>query len=796
MTVLFDDDLSDEELEAVALAEADGNPWEGYEPAPLPENTLDAQEFADAVHAMSEEDITQGLGDIDPSLTSDQLSVVKNLNGPIIVVAGPGAGKTKTLVERTVNTIREGAWPSELLIVTFTRKAAAEVRERLEAAIGEDRARAATVSTFHGLAGRILRSDGHRVGLKPTYETLSGSEQKTLVKNLVKQYRLATDVDYLNLISSVKRNAELTSTAQRIRQLHDDGQDDAAALFEAYEAEKKRLDRLDYDDMILLAHTLLNMPEVLEVWGRKFTHVMVDEYQDTDRLQHSIVRLLASNAQSLLAVGDIDQSIYSWRGSDPTLFANFSEDFPNVQVMYLNDNFRSTPEILNVVRHTISSLEVPFRSSLQPNNPAGERPRIALPQDQAAEAQLVTQWIMELLGKNVPFSEIAVLYRGRRQNLQLQLALNRAKIPVKVSGAVGFYEGKTVKDLLAWFRLAVKPDEMSFLRVVDQMPGLGPKAAQELLEAANTEQDGDIVGYLQTHVDNMLAIGKGKLKKVQAVESIVDRLNGLRDVLDTQGIKAALEHALRCIPGETLVRDEVSESDLDDIREVLLADAVLFEPAEPLPVDAANLVHHYAYGSGVMSDPDDETGEVTVQFASLPDTHPGIKFSTTVRDEEGAERTSVAAQVLAADDESPLPPPVEFLQQVSLDNQALAEEAGGAIELSTIHAAKGREWDHVAIIGLVDGLFPGGRGEEGELVQPSDEERRVMFVAESRARKSLLLTAFRAQKLRNGDTWFRKPSVFLYDLEESGLCSLDRKLPPKPARKRNTHWGSGGLGNW
>lgn len=789
---MSDEHLSDAELEEIALAEGGVDPWDGYDPGAAA-NVLPTQEFMEDLQDMVAQQ-TPELGEMSAGLTTDQIAVAESLSGPIVVVAGPGAGKTKTLVERTVNAIRNGATPESILIVTFTRKAANEVRERLTLALGEMRSRLMTVTTFHGFSGRLLRTEGHRIDISPTYDVLSSSEQKTLVKQLVKQYNMPTDQSYLDLFSSVKRNPDLADTAARKRDLVAREHPEAAELFPAYEAEKKRLGRLDYDDMIMNAYRLLQIPEVLARWGQKYRHVMVDEYQDTDRMQHGIVRAVASGAQSVMVVGDTDQAIYEWRGGSPLIFTSFSDDFPGTQVMYLNDNFRSTPEILEVIRHTVEPNKVPYRSELRANNPAGAVPRIAVAQDQNAEAELVADWIMDLLGKETPFSEIAVLYRGRRQNLQLQSVLSRAKIPVKVSGGVGFYERKTVKDLLAWFRLAVKPDEMAFRRVIEQVPGVGPKAAQDLIDAAGDEHDGDIVSYLESFVADMIAIKKGQQKKVLAVQSVVEKIEGLRKVLDAEGIAPSLTYAMSCIPGETLVKDEISEFDLDEIRGVLEADAIAFVPDEPLPVDGANEVYHYRYGPGIMLDPDETTGDVTVLYVSMADSHPGLTYPATAEDAEGVSTVPVASQVLALDGQSPLPPPLEFLQQVSLDNQALAEAAGGAIELSTIHAAKGREWDNVAIIGLVDGKFPMGFNTEGGLLEPSEEERRVMFVAESRARRNLLLTAYRSMRLRDGGYMPQSPSKFLYELEEGDVCALSRPLP-KVRSNRSNMWG-GRPGVW
>ena len=782
-----------EQMEHTALGMDEYDPWadvDAADMAAIHESTLDdLRERVDATMAAQQ---APELGEISEDLTAEQRNVVETLTGRLAVVAGPGAGKTKTLVERVVNGVREGTHPGRILAVTFTRKAANEMRERLEQSLGEHVASQITTSTFHGLSGQILRGDCKKVGLDPSFEVLSGSDQKKLVKDLARQYKMPTDIDYQSSISAAKRNIELTTVGQQAEWLRKNCEHpEVSEMLRAYEQEKSRLGRLDYDDMISYAYRLLCLDEVREKWASRFDMVQVDEYQDTDVAQHAIVKLVSSKADSLMVVGDIDQSIFGWRGSMPEIFATFADDFDDAQVLYLNDNFRSTPQILNVARSTIEKVEVPHRSELRANNRAGAMPVVDCAKDQHEEARLIVTWIRNLLNRGVPYDEIAVLFRGRRHSLQLQAQLGREKIPMLMSGSVGFYERKTVKDLLAWFRLAVKSDEMSFLRIVDQTPGLGPKAAKEILEAAESEADGDIVSYLSNFVDDMTALGKGKQKRVQAVAQIHSKLSDIRTVLDARGITPALVTAASCIPAETLEKDEVDASEVSEIVDILEEDSANFIPDNPLPLDTANLVYHYAYGSGVMEAPED--GKVLVKFTNMDESHPGISFTAST--DVNGEEFPVAAQVLTLDSEAPIPPAVEFLQQVSLDNQALIEEAGGAIELSTIHAAKGREWDHVAIIGLVDGLFPGGFSMDG-LIKPTPEERRTMFVAESRARKSLYMTFYRALRLKDGGFSRRFPSKFLYELQEARVCDFERPLPREPRPRRSGSFIPGGVGNW
>lgn len=425
--------LSDEELEEMARAaegvEDEYDPWADVSQEDIVAiHEANTEHLRERVEAAMDAQRPPELGEISEDLTAEQRHVVETLTGRLAVVAGPGAGKTKTLVERVVNGVRTGTHPGRILAVTFTRKAANEMRERLAASLGEVMASEVTTSTFHGLSGQILRAECKHIGLDPSFEVLSGSEQKKLVKDLTRQYSLPTDIDYQTHMSAAKRNIELTTVEAQAYWLQKNCEHgEVALMLQAYEKEKTRLGRLDYDDMITHAYRLLCIDEVRDRWAGRYDMVQVDEYQDTDAAQHAIVKLVSSQAQSLMVVGDIDQSIFGWRGSMPEIFATFAEDFDDARVLYLNDNFRSTPQILNVARATIEKVEVPHRSELRPNNYAGALPAVDMAQDQHAEARLIVSWIRNLLNRGVPHEEIAVLFRGRRQSTQLQAQLGRRR---------------------------------------------------------------------------------------------------------------------------------------------------------------------------------------------------------------------------------------------------------------------------------------------------------------------------------------------------------------------------------
>lgn len=778
------DQYTDEELAAIALA--DGvDPWAGQACSPVPTPQL--------TDLFLPQTAPEDVG-IDPTLTAGQREVVEALTGPLIVVAGPGAGKTKTLVERVVNANRTGTAPHRILVVSFTRKAAAEVRDRLEICLGEERASAVHVTTFHGLAGRILRAEGHRIGLRATYDIMSSTEQRTLIRALVRQHLLSSDPDYVRDLSRAKRNPELSSTAERATYLYREAGPDQAELLRAYEAEKRRLNRLDYDDLIVIAHHLLSIPEVQETWCGMFDHIMVDEYQDTDPMQHEIIQRLSRAATSVMAVGDLDQSIYAFRGADPRIFADFPTDFPGAQVLYLNENFRSTPQVLRAARAIIDTVEVPYRTELTAVNNSGPVPELLQARDQVDEAAQVTKWVQGLLARGTPAAEIGVLYRGRRQGLQLQSALTRARVPFTLSGSVGFYESKQVKNVLAWLRLAATPDELAFQRVVEQIPGLGEKFQKDTWASALDQRGGDVVEYLRAQVAAADAAGKASQKRVTAQRSIVELVDQLRQSLDTGGLEAAVDVATRAaVPSDAVVIEgDPAVQDWMDVAEILRQDAISWQPSNPLPLEDGNLVYHYLHGSGVMTNPSDST--VHVQYFNLPDSHEGFTYEA-LPPADDLDRAPVAAQVLTVDGENPLPPILEFLQELSVDNQPLADDSRNAVTLSTIHAAKGREWDHVAVIGLVDGLFPLGFPDRGQMLPASDEDRRVMFVALSRARKSLLLSTYRTQRLRDGGSMYRRPSILLYDLAEAAAIATERPLPRKP-RPEQPQRRRPGFGTW
>lgn len=726
-------------------------------------------------------DITEGLlapdlGDIPSTLTAEQRQVVEALEGHVMVVAGPGSGKTRVLIERIIHAIRTGTPAGRILAVTFTRKAASEVKERLVASLGEELAKQVTATTFHGFSAALVRQEGHRIGVARDYEVMDGSEQSRIIRALSKQYDIQPDpMNHLREISLSRRQLDLETDGQRAAWLRSNKMHNAAALLPAYVKEKQRLGRLDFDDLVGFAYQLLQTDDVRTRWASRFDHVLVDEVQDSDALQHAMVSAIASRATSLMLVGDLDQSIYSWRGAVPALFRDYQRDHPGTRVITLQDNFRSTPEILSVVRATISEIPWAHRSALRANKPSGAEPRIVQAFDHKAEAKAVVAWVRDLLQRGTNPGEIAILFRGRRQSLATQSALTRGRIDYRMTGGQNFYESKAVKDVLAWFRLAFKPtDELAFYRAVSQLPGLGEKRAGEFVSSAATEMDGDILAWCRSFVHQQSTSNRKLPKYVNVLEALLDQVDSVRRTAETRGLGEAMRVASLCVPSEVRAKDEITDSDVTAMEEQLIGDANAFAPTEPLPLEQGLEVRHPVHGYGIVMDLDNPA-EVVVGYDHGEETYP----------------SDALRQVVCRDSSSLVPPPIEFLQTITIDNQELEETKGPVVELSTIHAAKGREFDHVWVLGLNDGSFPASGTEHPALplLLPSDEDRRLMFVAASRARQELVLSCFTMRQFNNGGTVRANPSVFLYELQEAAVCQQDKPLP-RPQSKQS------GFGVW
>ncbi|MEK0444990.1 MAG: hypothetical protein RLZZ399_311 [Verrucomicrobiota bacterium] len=416
-------------------------------------------------------------------LNPEQEQAVRTTEGPLLILAGAGTGKTRVITARVGYLISQGVDPSNVLAVTFTNKAATEMRERLEGLIGKADAKKVTMSTFHALCVRILRSGIDRLGYKNNFSIYDEGDQTGLIKKIIT--RTAARDEKLdpqlakNLISKAKNNGWREPAPGEEQTL-------VAAVFSRYQAELKTLNAVDFDDLLLLAVQLLEEhEEVRRQWQKRFHYLMVDEFQDTNRLQLRLVSLLADERKNVAVVGDDDQSIYGWRGAEVTNILEFESHFPNPTVVKLEQNYRSTNAILQTANHLIQNNPRRRAKSLWSAFPGGDKIRILAMPDDRQEAQFVAEEIhRRQVTENAQWEDFAVLFRMNAQSRLLEQQLRGFKIPYRVIGGKSFFDRREVKDLLAYASCVLNTeDDVSLLRIVNTPArGMGPSIVEGAIE--------------------------------------------------------------------------------------------------------------------------------------------------------------------------------------------------------------------------------------------------------------------------------------------------------------------------
>ena len=435
-------------------------------------------------------------------LNPAQKEAVETLEGPLLILAGAGSGKTKTLTHRIANLIAHGVQPSSILAVTFTNKAAREMRVRLwhilQDVAGEPpRSFMPYMGTFHGIAVRILRIEAEAAGLDKNFVIYDMDDQVSLIKRILKNLKLSDNKNLKpksiqSIISGEKNQGngpeEYAAGALYPNQKH------IAKVFEAYEKEKAKAGALDFDDLLLKELELLqNHPEVRKKWQEKFKHILIDEYQDTNAVQYSIVKLLVGQEKNICVVGDDWQSIYSWRGADFTNILNFERDFPGAKVIKLEQNYRSTGNILEASQKIIHENKTRTDKTLFTEAGKGAPVEIESLRDETEEANYVALKIMNMQREYPDFSDFAVLYRTNAQSYTFEKAFINNRIPYKIVGGVRFYDRKEVKDVLAILKLIVSQrDKVSLERVVKNvLSGVGEASLNKILMAVDALPDAE-----------------------------------------------------------------------------------------------------------------------------------------------------------------------------------------------------------------------------------------------------------------------------------------------------------------
>ena len=640
-------------------------------------------------------------------LNGQQLAAVTASPGPALVIAGAGSGKTRTLMYRVAYLLEQGIPADRILLLTFTNKAAAEMMRRVADLLGHE-LRSLWGGTFHSIGARILRLHADALGYQKDFTILDRDDAKDLIKACMADAKIDRKdkhfpkPDVLNEIFSLAANTHKT-----VEELVD-GQfsyfsqfaDEIADQQKRYHARKRATNGMDFDDLLALWLKLLQEhADIREHYQRRFQFILVDEYQDTNKLQGDLIDLLAARHHNVMVVGDDAQSIYAWRGANFANILDFPKRYPGAKVFKIETNYRSTPEILSVANAAIAANVNQFAKELAPARKSGVKPALVQCHDAGQQAQFIAQRALELREEGTSLNNICVLYRSHFHALELQLELTRRQIPFSITSGIRFFEQAHIKDATAYLKFVANPkDEVSFKRLVQLIPGIGSKGAEKLFQNFAAK----------------LAEGGLKLEAKPKIAAT------LQVCIKAVPKKAAVAWAQFVATISQLEADETRRSAAKMLRLVMDAgyDDYLKETYDNYErrLDEIQQLAEFAFQFGTVE-------EFLTQLALL---------------------TNVEAEEDPQDDTE-------------------------KIKLSTIHQAKGLEFEVVFVIMLCDGLFPSARSTESN--DGEEEERRLFYVSITRAKNELYLCYpnMRAGFGASGMETFQSPSRFLSEIPKTLL---------------------------
>ena len=626
-----------------------------------------------------------------------QLEAVNHLSGPSLVLAGAGSGKTRVITHKIARLIQAGLPAERIAAITFTNKAAAEMRERAGHLVGRD-AKKVLICTFHALGVRLLREDGQVLGLKPQFSILDTDDITSLLKDCGGTTDAATARGWQWTISAWKGAG--MSAADAIRQAKDENERQIAAIMARYEERLTAYQSVDFDDLIRLPLKLLGeYPEVREKWQQKLGHVLVDEYQDTNATQYELLKLLVGERARFTAVGDDDQSIYGWRGATLDNLKRLPVDFPQLKVIKLEQNYRSTSAILRAANNVIGPNPKLFPKTLWSDLGEGEPVRVVDADNEEHEAERAVARIQSLRAnsKHKEWRDFAILYRANHQARSFEQALRRAQIPYKVSGGQSFFDKAEIRDLCAWMRLLVNNnDDPAFVRAATTPKrGIGHTTLQQLGTFAT-----------QYKLSLFEALFSHSLPSAVSGRAITTLHEFGRLVND-------LEYRARHTVGA-----EAARTFLDDWLKEIGYEQHLYDNDDNEKVAAArwgNVIDFCDWVAGRCG------GQVTDQTGA----------------EEATERKTV----------------LEVVQTIALiSTLSEREQDQNVVTLSTLHASKGLEWPHVILAGVNEGLLP-FKTDDADTDLPAEaiaqriqEERRLMYVGITRAQRTLAVSWLKRRK--------------------------------------------------
>jgi len=665
-------------------------------------------------------------------LNESQRNAVLYNDGPSLVIAGAGSGKTRVLTYKIAHLMELGYDPWNILALTFTNKAAREMKERIARQVGE-RARYLWMGTFHSIFSRILRVEAQTIGFTSNFTIYDASDSKSLIKSIIKEMQL-DDKTYKpgsvqSRISNAKNHLILPdayASDASIMQADMEAKMPATRdIYRRYWERCRQSNAMDFDDLLVYTHLLFeDYPEIRMKYASQFRYVLVDEYQDTNFAQHCIVLQLTRENQRVCVVGDDAQSIYSFRGANIENILKFTQVYKGAKLFKLEQNYRSTQTIVSAANSLIAKNHEQIRKEVYSENSQGEPIGVFQAYSDVEEGEIVANKITQLrYRENYSYDEFAILYRTNAQSRVFEEVLRKRSIPYKIYGGLSFYQRKEIKDVISYFRLAVNPnDEEAFKRVLNYPArGIGDTTLNKIVDAASL-QGVSLWTVLCEPLTYGLNINKGTHTKLQGFRVLIESF--MKDAQEKNAYEV----------GYAIVRQ-----------------------------------------SGILNEISlDKTPENLSRQENIEELVNGMHDFCATRQEEGNERISL----------------VDYLAEVSLltDQDSDKEEEGPKVTLMTIHSAKGLEFRNVFVVGLEENLFPSSMC--GDSLRGLEEERRLFYVAITRAEEHCYLS-YAKSRFKYGKTEFCTPSRFLKDIDIRYLSlphgeQLARKVDEEAGRFRSS----------
>ncbi|MEJ7429819.1 DNA helicase PcrA [Staphylococcus warneri] len=654
------------------------------------------------------------------NMNAEQSEAVRTTEGPLLIMAGAGSGKTRVLTHRIAYLLDEkDVSPYNILAITFTNKAAKEMKARVEQLVGEE-AQVIWMSTFHSMCVRILRRDADRIGIERNFTIIDPTDQKSVIKDVLKNENIDSKRFeprmFIGAISNLKNELKTPEDAQK--EANDYHSQMVATVYKGYQRQLSRNEALDFDDLIMTTINLFErVPEALEYYQNKFQYIHVDEYQDTNKAQYTLIKLLANKFKNLCVVGDSDQSIYGWRGADIQNILSFEEDYPDAKTIFLEQNYRSTKTILNAANEVIKNNTERKPKGLWTANTGGDKINYYEATTERDEAEYVVREIMKHQRNGKKYSDMAILYRTNAQSRVLEETFMKSNIPYTMVGGQKFYDRKEIKDLLSYLRvIANSNDDISLQRIINvPKRGVGPSSVEKI----------------QTY----------------AVQNNISMFDALGEV-DFIGLSKKVTQ--ECIAFYEMIQNLIKEQEFLEISEIV--EEVLVKSGYRDMLDR------------------EQTLESRSRLENLDE------FMSVPKDYE--ENTPLEEQSL-----------INFLTDLSLVDDIDEADTESGVTLMTMHSAKGLEFPIVFIMGMEESLFPHIRAIKSDDDHEMEEERRICYVAITRAEETLYITNATTRMLF-GRSQSNMPSRFLKeipeDLMESHSGSKRQTIQPKakPTQKR------------